>query len=256
MAGTKRWIISPLDRGVGVFTLRHWRWFGDFINQRFLDYRHYVFRGHSSDKWKLESTLDRTLKSIPKNRRDDARAGHLERFKLATRGRRGPNPREPRDDDEWWALGQHHGLFTPLLDWTQSPFVALYFAFYEVEAPGSDYRAIWSIAEGAIQEISDFDTKYADVRVIKPLSNDNARLVNQQGLFVRCPPGITLEDACRATFAGAKDHASLIQFRIPNKDRTDCLRFLNRMNINHLTLFPDLLGASTHCNTDIAIKNY
>ncbi|HSV99693.1 MAG TPA: hypothetical protein VLI39_05945 [Sedimentisphaerales bacterium] len=40
----------------------------------------------------------------------------------------------------------------------------------------------------------------------------------------------------------------LVKFVIPNEDRIGCLRFLDYMNINRASLFPDLDGAAQYVN--------
>jgi len=47
-----------------------------------------------------------------------------------------------------------------------------------------------------------------------------------------------------------------VQIQIPEIERDICLRDLNRMNINHATLFPDLIGAAEYCNLKLEINNY
>jgi len=56
------------------------------------------------------------------------RKRQLDRFKEMALGRLAFHI-PAADDDEWWALAQHHGMAIPMLDWTYAPFVALYFAF-------------------------------------------------------------------------------------------------------------------------------
>jgi hypothetical protein len=43
---------------------------------------------------------------------------------------------------------------------------------------------------------------------------------------------------------------------IPTGDRDLALRSLNRMNINHRSLFPDLHGTSEFANVDLLIDDY
>jgi hypothetical protein len=47
-----------------------------------------------------------------------------------------------------------------------------------------------------------------------------------------------------------------MKITIPNGNRVDCPKSLNRMNINHLTLFPDMYGASKHCNHAAQMQLY
>jgi len=107
-----------------------WSEFSEFICEKMLDYQYFIWRGQRDEKWKLEPTLDRILNLINKKKSDKIRKAHLDKFILSCRSRRGNNPPYLNDkENNWWALGQHYGLATPLLDWTKSPFVAAFFAF-------------------------------------------------------------------------------------------------------------------------------
>ena len=150
--------------------------------------------------------------------------------------------------------GNIMGLATPLLDFTESPFVALYFAFHEEETDGDDYRAVWALWQHSIGKMAK-KTPKEPIELIRPLTDENSRLVSQRGLFVRVPDATPIEARLRANFSGEnKMHA--IKIRIPNRDRLRCLRWLNRTNINHLSLFPDLFGASIYCNDDLEMPGY
>ncbi len=243
-----------------TITLSSWRYFFDYVNQELLDYRGYIYRGQKNEDWALESSLDRLRVS------KRARQAHLENFMQASRGRRGTNPAKLETDNDWWALGQHNGLATPLLDWTESPFIALYFAFEQEETEAADHRAVWAVAQSSLMRKSDeLLTAFRNqgkkgrgpiVEIVKPLSDDNARLVNQRALFTRGPDGRAIDAWISRHFAGENAVWHLVKFRIPDKERTKCLRFLNRLNISHLSLFPDLYGASKCCNFDLQIRAY
>ena len=264
MARRKRWTQSKLVHGVVTVELFSWKYFHDFIDNEVPDFKHQLWRGQRCDDWLLESTLDRVLKQIHNSHWDTILADHLERFKHAIRGRRGSNPPLLEKDNDWWTLGRHQGLDAPLLDWVTSPFVASYFAFIREDQNGqTPRRAIYSLDRTSVEEKSEEITKRYQgtgrspiIEFVRPLSDDNPRLIAQGGLFTRAPTGEDIKTWVQREFRRETGRYILRKIMIPNNDRLQCLRSLNRMNINHLTLFPDLYGASKFCNLSLRIRDY
>jgi hypothetical protein len=287
MARSKQWEISPITDGVAEVKIISWRYFFNFIYKEMLDYDKFIWRGQRCDNWLLESTLDRLRKKtkITKTKRKTFNDHLLNMFKYSVRGRRGINPPHLETENDWWALGQHYGLATPLLDWTTSPFVAAYFAYINVGERQTKHRAIYALYQPRVEKLAKISNLEIDVQhkqqeteletkspriafnpysiplrpaveFIRPFSDENQRLVNQGGLFTRFPTAIDIQSWIEEKFKDENKTYILMKILVPNKNREEYLKSLNRMNINHLTLFPDLHGASKYCNLFGEIEKY
>ncbi len=260
----KRLKASPAatDIGLQVVELSSWREFFHYVDATLPNPHDYIFRGQREASWKLQTSLDRAPK-VEGRRINIAR--HLEQFRLATRGRSGVN-RQELDEQKWWALGQHYGLWTPLLDWTESPFVALFFAFSEPNSSEKGVRAVFALSRPLIQSKSkiiaernlDSPARPDILEIITPETDENARLVSQRGLFTRGTTGIYIEKWIETHFDGKEARKALVKIAVPERrgDRLELLRTLNRMNINHLSLFPDLEGSAQFCNMRLSVAGY
>ncbi len=210
----------------------------------------FMYRGQAGHAWPLSSTLSRLFDdgSVPREHEESL----LHEFRLAMRGR-GLDLSNIADDREVWALGQHHGLCTPLIDWTKSPYVALFFAFDEMDVEGVENpsRAVFCLNITAIRE------NLPEI-IFEPTHHENARLVNQAGLFTITLSGgdnlvsdIINELAENGVIDPTQpmDVARFIsKIHVPNNHRVECLNTLRKMNIHHANLFPDPGGASKYCN--------
>jgi hypothetical protein len=234
--------------------MKSWISFVNYINKsdtRFnniLYNSNYIWRGQSNSLWELTSSLDRKLLEIDRINDLQIRNEHLESFKMALRGRINEDISK-LNENELWAIGQHYELKTPLLDWTKSPYIAAYFAFKNKRP--SITKAIYAFNR---EEITNNDY---EIKCIEPLSNYNARLVNQSGVFIKLPQGTSLENWVKIKFHNS-EKPILVKFIITEAEpysREVILTQLNRMNINALTLYPDLIGSSLFCNLKLE-KNY
>jgi hypothetical protein len=254
------WDEGDVIDGVMIVKLVSWKYFHEYVTKEFLDFPSFVWRGQRSASWSLQSSFDRIVTTADPKSRNQLALQHLARFKMAARGRRGTAPAKIENESEWWALAQHNGMVTPLLDWTESPFVALYFAFEKESDKRGTTRAIWGLSniKGKNREIKTAGEEHIKhlLETIRPMQDENIRLVNQAGLFTQLPPGITVDGWIGNNFAGEDKIIRLVKIEVPDDGREECLLTLNRMNINHLSLFPDLYGAGKHCNKALQIPKY
>ncbi|MBA7639825.1 hypothetical protein ES703_47485 [subsurface metagenome] len=265
-------MLDDIENGISTHELKSWNEFFEFIRTKHSNCPAFIYRGQACSEWKVDSTLDRLERRFPTRPNfsggipahfehpPTSREIHINAFKEAVRGKRTSNPPELADD-EWWALAQHHGLATPMLDWTYSPFVALFFAFEEkyINSSGQwtepEKRVVYTLSVTCISEKNTEDSPAP--LVFSPKGETSYRLINQAGIFVKMPEKTDLESYVRENFVRETTktaippqsaRAILEKIMIPNNDRINCLKLLNKMNINRMSLFPDIDGSARYIN--------
>lgn len=254
----------------------------------------WCFRGHERGSWSLVTTLDRALlRTITLNTRFvnstvRQRLYPLENEKTVLLNfqraahhylRNTPSLSEVVD---WLALLQHHGAPTRLLDWTSSPYVALYFA---MENDEHEDAAIWAInlqwlkhrshellrnADPNCPDISDFyglssyinrilhgDSNPVIIMPATPLQL-NERMRTQQGQLL-C--GLHHQVNFSSALLGMLVRPEIVKSQVVSRvfvkrdRRLEFLEQLRLMNIHRASLFPgmDGFGKSLAVNLSITV---
>lgn len=221
------------------------------------------FRGQGSDKWGLESTLERDARifGVPRDGLWRLEKNMLDIFKkrahIYIR-----DFETPKNDFEWFSLIRHYGGPSRLLDVTTSYLVAAYFALCDSQ-PKRD-AAIWAFRPSSEMAPVDIDKlfKKDSTPALEVVSPDrlNDRLHSQSGeFFVPGSVAESLEDQVgRAFETNLKekpisyrsvnrmeetklDH-SIWKFIIPRSKHSEMFRFISRCNVRAYSLFPGIDG--------------
>lgn len=131
---------------------------------------HYIFRGQANARWGLQSSLERLLGhswAIDRARTSEDYA--LRSFKSKYRIYAG-NEHQPQSKLSWLSAMQHYGAPTRLIDFTTSPYIALYFAL-ETYNPSSGnsfslfYIDYSTLMEQSIKYIGSRDKEFKETRL-------------------------------------------------------------------------------------------
>ena len=202
----------------------------------------WVFRGHSRPDWPLVPKAGR----VPYSDFDD-----LEMLETWKRRAIEYTQIAPKDDWDWLAIAQHHGLATRLLDWTTNPLVAAFFAVsgdgdHHVDAVIYAYYTKRVLNNVDVERPKEF--KNGAVR-FRP-RGVAARIVRQEGLFtLHGPPTLSLTETLRVD-------EQLDKIIITSSYRSTLLYELFQYGVTYLSLYPDLDGLSQHVNWYMRYSSY
>lgn len=250
---------APGSDGILVIPCEGWDDFVQFVR---VVPDSFVFRGHARAEWRLQSELERLVEALDLPRslsvREQLTDGALERFRERAVGYLQVRPDEFRPE-EWMALGRQHGLVTPLLDWSKSPFVSAFFAFTDLVTQGSqrlprgvqrlDPQRLESV-QVAIWGFEAVGAGFESLRVIEHLPWGNIRQAAQRGVYTWLRDESHLDLAAYLRDQNATGR--LLKWTIPASSAEDALNDLDRMNVTWSTLFADLTGAALTANSSIA----
>ena len=155
----------------------------------------------------------------------------------------------PLDDWDYLTIGQHFGLPTRLLDWSNNALTALWFAIWgnDQENENAADAVVWMLMADSedfdidIEKIHPFDigeTKIFRPRIIKQ------RINNQSGVFcIQSSEEIKEKVALNEADSFTK---KLLKIKIPADKFQDIRTDLNTLGVNAFTIFPELEGLCAH----------
>ena len=222
----------------------------------------FLFRGQAREDWTLVPSLVRMarLKSLLPAHVTVLEDIILQEFKKQAHLHLPPGTIPGKDDlFSWWNLMQHHHAPTRLLDWTYSPFVALYFACEQrLEEDG----AVWMVASkhvsekmtSAFPDCAGAATRVRQSQYYQSLTGpefveflernvQTAQMAAQQTMHsVSTSPLADHEQLILKVLSEETSRKAFRRLIIPARKKIEFLRSLRFMNVTSRALFPGVHG--------------
>lgn len=195
-----------------------------------------LYRGQSLEAWSLNTSFDRWYKG-EKSKSAIIADRLLEEFKKECESE-GISNDILNDNVRLLGLAQHNGLPTKLLDWSESPYVAAFFAFSGHIRAGLSLQkadvAVWVINQSSYIWKSDLGCK-----IIEVPTNGNERIRNQFGKFTYLrTTHASLDEWVKST----DDESAIKKYIIPASEARKAIADLDSMGINFARIYPGLNG--------------
>ncbi|MCQ9053269.1 FRG domain-containing protein [Vibrio diabolicus] len=237
---------------------------------------HYIYRGHADSTWKLESTLERTLGTSWDGHVKQVEEHYLNLFKSKYHIYNDSN-HEPKSKLAWLSVMQHYGAPTRLIDFTESPYIALYFALEAYDPQSKKDLAIFALDYHAVLDASvahiaskdgSFNKRRQDIHgiqdqifdeVVDRFSYDivwiteplemNVRIDRQAGTFlISGNREQKIEDLLSL---GVYSSTPMLKFVISSELYEGVYALLRKMNINAKSIYGDLSGLAKSIKMDM-----
>lgn len=219
-----------------------------------------LFRGMASANWPLHTTLERCTEQEFSVKQYMNYATRCSNELESITGRKWGIPSFPALIKEMKTLQntfrvnfpcydyliylRHHGFPSPLMDWTTSPYIAAYFAYYEKSS--ADRIAVYVYIERPSGD-KGFSENTPKISLQGPYVSTHSRHFVQKAWYTIATKYDSKRDEhlfCnhslifdRAKQSIVKDQDTLIKITLPSSERLCVLEELNDYNINHYTLF-------------------